>query len=139
MTSALTVTTPGPDAIAPPNCNTSNGGFINIAELDKNLNILYSNATFTTFTCSTGAPVSTTYRIERAAEFIPGGLPQVNTFLSDASFNSSPSAMKVSPFTTGSTKLYVGLRNGKLLRVNNADGSPTWTDISGGSFAGSRS
>ena len=137
VSSAFTITTPGPDAIGGGNCNTSNGGFINVAELDKNLNILYSNATFTTFVCATGAFVSTTYRIERAAEFLPGAPAQVNTMLTDASLDASPSAMKVSPYTAGSTKLFVGLRNGKLLRVDNADGSPTWTDISGGSFSGS--
>ena len=64
------------------------GSFINQAELDKNLDILYSNA-------SSGG----TNRIERVAEFLPGGLPQTNTALTNALMNSSPSALKVSPFT----------------------------------------
>ena len=137
LTSVFTIATAGPDAIAAPNCNTSNGSFINEAELDKNLDILYSNASFSTFVCATGDPVSTTYRIERIAEFLPGGAAQVNSFLFDALLNAAPTALKVSPFTAGSTKLFVGLSNGRLLRVDTADGTPGWNNITGASFVGS--
>jgi len=137
LSTALTITTAGPDAIAAPNCNTSNGSFINAAELDKNLDILYSDASFRTFVCTTGASVSSTYRIERSAEFLPGGLPQVNTFLSDALLNDNVTAMKISPYTAGSSKLFVGLKNGRLLQITTADGTPAWSNIAGPGFVGS--
>lgn len=119
FSSGFTISTPGPN-------NSPNGSFINEAALDKNLNILYSNA-------SSG----TNRRIERTAEFLPGGAAQTNTFLTSGVMNSSPSALKVSPFTTGTTALFVGLRNGKVLKVNFANISPIWTDITGPSFVGS--
>ncbi len=84
-----------------------------------------------------GATISTTYRLERIAEFIPGGPAQANTFLSDPLMASSPTAFKVSPYTAASTKLFIGLLNGKLLSIDNADGTPTFNDITGASFVGS--
>ena len=113
------LTTAGPS-------NNPNGSFINEAGLDKNLDILYSNAS-----------VGATNRIERVAEFLPGGAAQVNTFLTDANLNAAPTAFKISPFTTGSSKLFLGLINGRLLRVDNADTTPSWNIITGPSFAGS--
>ena len=138
ISAAITLGTQGPDAGAPAGtANTSNGNFINEAELDKNLDILYSNATFSNFSTTTGATNFTTYRIERIAEFLPGGPALNRTFLTDASFDASPSAMKISPYTAGSSKLFLGLVSGKLLRVDNADGTPSWTDITGAGFVGS--
>ncbi len=102
------------------------GSFINEAELDKNLDILYTNA-------STGG----TNRIERISDFTPGGAPQSNMALTNGLMNSRPSAMKVSPFTTGSSRLLVGLRNGRLLRVDFANITPIWSNITGPGFVGS--
>lgn len=106
---------------------SANGGgnFINEAELDKNLDILYVNS-------SAG-----TARIERITEFLPGGSPQTNTNITNGLMNSSPSAMKISPFTTGSSSLYVGLRNGRLLKVLFANFNPIFSNISGPNFVGS--
>lgn len=103
------------------------GSFINEAELDKNLDILYCNASN-----------SSENRIEVIAEFLPGGVARSNEYLTNTLLNSSPSALKVSPFTTNSTKLFVGLRNGRLLRIQAAN-LPTafYTDISGSGFVGS--
>ncbi|VAW25470.1 hypothetical protein MNBD_BACTEROID04-444, partial [hydrothermal vent metagenome] len=57
--------------------------------------------------------------------------------LTDALLTGSPTSFKVSPYTTASTTLLVGTDDGKLLKLTNANGTPTWTDISGGSFVGS--
>ncbi len=60
--------------------------------------------------------------------------------LTDPKLDASPIAFKVSPFTAGSSKLFVGLINGKLLRVDNADGglTPSFNDdITGSGFLGS--
>lgn len=107
--------------------SSSDGSFINEATLDKNLDIFYSNS-------STSVPA---YSIERTSNFVAGSGGIVNTSLTNALLDASPTAFKVSPFTAGSTKLYVGLTNGKLLRIDTADGAPTWNDITGGSFVGS--
>ncbi len=136
--SSTLISSLGPDTgAAAGTANTQNGSFINEAVLDKNLNILYSNASFRNYNTTTGATISTTYRLERIAEFIPGGPAQANTFLSDPLMTSSPTAFKVSPYTAASTKLFIGLLNGKLLSIDNADGTPTFNDITGASFVGS--
>ena len=110
--------------------STGTGGdFINHAELDNNLEILYSNA-------STTLP---SYAIERTSNFTSGAGSVVNATLTNALLNSRPTALKVSPYTAGSTKLFVGLRNSRLLRIDNADGAstPSWTNITGPGFVGS--
>lgn len=100
------------------------GSFINIAELDKNLDILYSN--------------EDTNTIERNSNITAGSsMAVVRTFLTNSLLNSDPTAYKVSTFTAGSTKLFVGLTNGRLLRLDNADGASTWNSITGGGFLGS--
>nr|WP_321243788.1 T9SS type A sorting domain-containing protein [uncultured Psychroserpens sp.] len=103
--------------------NGSGGAFVNQAALDKNLNILYTNG---------GSGV------ERIAEFLPGGAPLASTILTSGQFDSTISALKVSPFSTTSTTLYVGLRSGRLLRGGFADiTNPTFLNISGPGFVGS--
>lgn len=103
-----------------------NGSFINEAALDKNLNILYSNI-------SRG----TDRAIERTSNFTNGENGIINVNLSNTLLNSSPSAFKISPFTTESTTLMVGLRNGRVLKINTADVSPSWFNITGPGFVGS--
>ena len=103
------------------------GSFINQATLDKNLDILYTNA-------SSGGSV----RIERIKDFLPGGAPTNSTVLTSNQFNATPTALKVSPFSTTSTTLYVGLASGRLLRGGFADfTNPTFINISGPDFVGS--
>ncbi len=102
------------------------GSFINEGALDKNLNILYSNA-------STG----NNRAIERTTNFMSGQAGVQNANITNTLMNSSPSALKVSPFTTASTTLFAGLRNGRLLKVNFANFAPIFTNITGPSFVGS--
>ncbi|MEM5566544.1 T9SS type A sorting domain-containing protein [Psychroserpens sp. AS72] len=103
------------------------GTFVNQAVLDKNLNILYSDAT-------TGGTV----RIERVKEFLPGGPPLERTFLTSGQFNATVTALKVSPYSTTSTSLYVGLASGRILVGGFADFTiPSFTNISGPGFVGS--
>ncbi|PHS10836.1 MAG: hypothetical protein COA88_00685 [Kordia sp.] len=105
----------------------SKGDFINQQDLDSNLNILYTNYTD-----------GTTYQIRRYK--IPNFGSVNKTILTDALLQSggAPTAFKVSPFTTGSTKLYIGTYFGDLLRVDGADGnSQTWTSIGTDNFIGS--
>ena len=99
------------------------GSFVNTVELDKNLDILYVNAT------------TNVARIERVAQFLPGGT-RTNVELTNTLLNSTPTAMKVSPYTTGSTTLFVGLRNGRLLKSILTNFNPIWSNVSG-PFVGS--
>ena len=108
--------------------NTANfreGEFINTAELDKTLNILYTNA-------STSNGV---YQIGQHAN-VNGGNGNVTTFeITDPLLDNVTTALKIS--ADGHT-LYAGLKNGKLLKIDNPHTeTPTFTDISDGNFAGS--
>jgi hypothetical protein len=103
------------------------GRFSNQVVLDKNLDILYSDAS-----------VGSNRQIERITGVAPGGAATASTLLSSAQFNSTPTAMKVSPFNTTGTTLYVGLANGRLLLGGFADIiNPTFVNIAGSGFVGS--
>tara|TARA_R110000751_G_scaffold109086_1_gene205947 strand:+ start:528 stop:1697 length:1170 start_codon:yes stop_codon:yes gene_type:complete len=103
------------------------GRFINQVALDKNLDVLYSDAT-----------MNGTVRIERVKEFLPGGPSLERTYLTSAQFNASVTALKVSPFSTTSTTLFVGLANGRLLVGGFADFTlPAFINKSGSGFVGS--
>ncbi|MDO6811641.1 thrombospondin type 3 repeat-containing protein [Tenacibaculum soleae] len=104
--------------------NSSNGDFINQEELDSNLNILYSN-----YSNNSGFIVK---RYSNLLETI------IKVDLTNSLMDNAPSALKISPYTTTSSKLFLGLKNGKLLRVENANvGAGTWTEITGSNFIGS--
>ncbi|MFD2915117.1 T9SS type A sorting domain-containing protein [Psychroserpens luteus] len=111
------------------NISTFGGGsFINESTLDKNLDILFVNAS------SNANGIA----IERISEFLPGGAPTENDLLTSGQLNSTPSAMKVSPFTTTSTTLFVGLRNGRVLRGELANlNNPVFQRINSIDFVGS--
>jgi hypothetical protein len=109
--------------------NGEKGDFINQQDLDSNLNILYTN-----YTDAAGP----TYQIRRYK--IPNFGSVNKTILTDDLLQSggSPTAFKVSPYTTASTKLYVGTTFGDLLRVDGANGSsPSWSDVGTANFVGS--
>lgn len=98
---------------------SSPGQFINPAALDSDNNILYSatpSAQLNRYVLGTNSLISTT--------------PLTNALLV-----SPPTAFKPSTFTT--TTLFVGTSGGKLLKLTNANTSPTWSDITGSSFLGS--
>ena len=112
------------------------GFFINPQALDSNLDLLYSNG-----------PDGVLYRYENLTQ-----LPSLNDEINNNSpvaprksikkdvLDASISAMTVSPYTTQSTTLLLGLINSKLLRVENANGEPSnasWRIITGPQFVGS--
>ena len=106
---------------------TNTGSFINPADLDDNLNILYTN----------GSSGSGATRTRSIARFTNISSSPFKLLLTNALLDADATVLKVSPFTTTSTKLFVGTSNGKLLRVDNANSSPVWSNISGASFSGS--
>ncbi len=107
--------------------NAANGDFINQATLDSNLNILYTNY-------SSG----NNYKIRRyTINSLTGNGIVIKGMLENALLNSKPTALKVSPYTTSSSNLFVGLQNGRLLKVDNANATATWTVISPDAMIGS--
>ncbi len=106
---------------------TQHGDFINQETLDSNLNILYTN--YSSRTAS-----GNTYAIRRYSNLL-GTISKYT--IQDPLLHSFPTALKVSPYTTNSSKLFVGLQNGNLLKVENADTNPVFSDITGADFVGS--
>lgn len=104
--------------------STNNGAFIAPMVLDSNLNILYSDYT-------TGS----TYQIRRYTNVGLTGTV-VKTTLTNALLTGQATAFAVSKYTTASTILLVGTRNGRLLRVSTANATATWADITGTGFVG---
>ena len=111
------------------NESESNGDFINQEALDSNLDILYSNY-------SSGSDF-----IVRMYRNIKSGTV-TKTNIADASImDSEPSALTVSHYTTNQSNLFIGLKNGKLIKIagttNTFPNNPIWTDITGTDFVGS--
>lgn len=109
------------------NCNdNSRGDFINVATLDENLNYLFANS----------RNFSNANSIE-ACQLLPSTAactPLNNGLIA----NNRPTALKVSPFTTTASKLFIGTEFSTLIRVDNANtANPTWTTITGPAFLGS--
>ncbi len=107
--------------------NTRNGDFINQEELDSNLNILYSN-----YSSDLNGNIIRRYSNITTSNSV------VKNNLSNSLMTSGPSTLKISPYTTNSSTLFLGLKNGKLIKVENADVGPgDWSEITGPNFVGS--
>ena len=111
------------------NESESNGDFINQEALDSNLDILYSNY-------SSGSD----YIVKMYRNIKSGTITKTN--ISDAAImNSGPSALTVSPHTTNQSNLFIGLKNGKVIKIagttNTLPNNPVWSEISGSDFVGS--
>ncbi|NVK27394.1 MAG: PKD domain-containing protein [Flavobacteriia bacterium] len=98
--------------------NYNTGRFINPTDYDDVQNILYSARTTTTINRIkniTGSP--------SVSNFTVNGMTRIATHL------------RVSPYTTSSTTLFVGNDVGDLFKITNADGtSPSTTNIGSSSF-----
>ncbi|NVK28541.1 MAG: PKD domain-containing protein [Flavobacteriia bacterium] len=90
----------------------STGRFINPADYDDNLDALYSARTSTTLLRATN--VSTT--------------PIVGS-ITISGMSDQASHIRVSPYTTSSTTLFVGTGSGDLFKVTNANTTPSSTSI----------
>lgn len=100
--------------------NDNTGSFINPADYDDNLHILYS--------------ARTTSSINRIVDM--NSSPSVTFF--SAFIGSMASHLRVSPYTTTSTTLFVGTQAGRVYKITDADGaSPNTNNISTGLPAGS--
>jgi len=99
------------------------GSFINPQTLDDNLDILFSNGSTSSYDS-----IVRYKGIKPSANLAKDKIG--NVFL----LNESCTTLEVSPFSLESTTLFLGLRNGKLLKVENADNdiddNINWTNIS---------
>ena len=106
----------------------NDGDFINPADLDSNLDILYTNG-------SKGDD----FRLFRYSNLL--GIPSNGSAMKDTIrnnlLNSWPSALKISPYTRISTTLLVGTETGKLLRAKDINTTAVWSDVTGNQFLGS--
>ncbi|NVK53177.1 MAG: T9SS type A sorting domain-containing protein [Flavobacteriaceae bacterium] len=106
-----------------------NGSFINPGDLDDNLDILYTNYSETDPNTD-----KRTYKVARYTNLL--GTP-TKTELTNFNLAGEPTAFKVSPYTTTSTKLFIGTNNGLILKVENANTTPTWSFIGDVKLVGS--
>ncbi|AXG69170.1 hypothetical protein KORDIASMS9_01389 [Kordia sp. SMS9] len=103
--------------------NGNNGAFINVAELDKNTNTLYADA-------SGGSAV-----IGQYTNITSGSASIVTNNLTNSLLNSRPTAFAVS--ANGQT-VYAGLRNGRLLKIEAAlTNIRLWSNVQDPGFVGS--
>ena len=109
----------------------SNGDFINVQALDSNFGIIYSNYTGSNF------QIISYYGWDNFAED-DKNTDAPSRILSNSQITSNVSALTVSPHTTNSSTLMVGLEDGSVLKVENANSSnPTYTNLTGRDFLGS--
>ncbi|MFI5221854.1 MAG: T9SS type A sorting domain-containing protein [Bacteroidia bacterium] len=95
------------------------GKFINPAGYDNNLHILYS--------CNSTSAI---WRISNITTS-----PSSPVLVTITGMSNYASHIKVSPYTTSSSTLFIGSEGGKLFKVTNANtSSPTITNISGTAF-----
>jgi hypothetical protein len=98
--------------------DSDSGSFINPQALDDNLDIIYSNAT------GGGR--------DSIAQFKNIQTDPIRNNLYNSLLAGGATAFKVSPYTQITTKLFIGTRLGKVIRVVNANSSiPAWQNITG--------
>ncbi len=107
-----------------------NGSFINTAALDEVNDVFFSDATI---------PGTTpTFRLAMFRTFKTGTTNIVRNNLVDALLDESITAMKVSPFGGSDSNVFIGLLNGKLLKLTRAQNfARQWSEITGIDFVGS--
>ena len=99
----------------------STGRFINPADYDDNQDILYSARTSSTVNRVSGISSSTS-------------VGSINI----SGMSAMASHLRVSPYTTNSSTLFVGTESGTLHKVTNANSSPSSSNIGSSSFPNGR-
>jgi len=112
--------------------STSNGDFITVQALDSKLGVIYSN-----YSNSGNYQIAAYYGWDNfLAADRNTNAPKI--ILTNSQMLANVSALTVSPFGTDTSTLMVGLENGSVFKVENANSnSAKWTNISGNEFLGS--
>ena len=112
--------------------NDSNGEFITVQALDSKLGVLYSN-----YSTSGNFQIAAYYGWDDFLEADKNSKAPKN-ILTSSQMLANVSALTVSPYATGTSTLMVGLENGSVFRVENANtNAAKWIDVSGNEFLGS--
>ncbi|MGY8946274.1 MAG: PA domain-containing protein [Flavobacteriales bacterium] len=111
---------------------SSNGDFITVQALDSKLGVIYSN-----YSNSGNYEIAAYYGWDNFSEADRNtNAPKI--ILKSAQMLANVSALTVSPFGTDTSTLMVGLENGSVFKVENANSNAAkWTNISGNEFLGS--
>ena len=99
--------------------NQQEGNFVNVAELDDNLNILFTDA-------HTRSGSTVTAKISR---FVNVNATPTRTNLTNSLLTRPVSALKVSPFSSASSTLFVGTDRGDIYKIISANSNPAWSDL----------
>ena len=112
--------------------STSNGDFITVQALDSKLGVIYSN-----YSNSGNYEIAAYHSWDNFLEADrTTNAPKI--ILSSSQMLANVSALTVSPFGTDTSTLMVGLENGNVFKVENANtNAAKWTNISGNEFLGS--
>ena len=103
----------------------TDGDFVNQCGLDSTNDILYTN----------GSNATDGFRIIRfILDKATGGFLTGSSFLTNTLLDETPTAFVSSNYTNN--RLTVGLANGKLLRLNSANGTATWSSVGDASWVG---
>lgn len=96
----------------------NSGSFANVADLDHHLDILFTDGT------SSGTPIISRFTNLTST---PVRRNFTNTLLED-----SPTKIKVSPFTTDASTVFIGTRTATILKVTNFNTTaPQWSVVGG--------
>lgn len=97
------------------------GQFINIADLDDHLDILYTDGSM---------GVGTNNLTERISRYTNLETFPIRTNFTNSLLRDVPTAIKVSPFTNNSSTVFIGTETGTMLKVTNFEtDNPLWTSI----------
>jgi len=112
--------------------DTSNGDFITVQALDSKLGVIYSN-----YSNSGNYEIAAYHSWDNFLEADrTTNAPKI--ILTSSQMLANISALTVSPFGTDTSTLMVGLENGNVFKVENANtNAAKWTNISGNEFLGS--
>jgi hypothetical protein len=112
--------------------STSNGDFITVQALDSKLGVIYSN-----YSNSGNYEIAAYYGWDDFLEADRNtNAPKI--ILTSSQMLANVSALTVSPFGTDTSTLMVGLENGSVFKVENANtNAAKWTNISSNKFLGS--
>lgn len=100
----------------------NSGQFINPLVVDRNLDIAYSNAT--------GSGTAITLNRAIGLANTPVSLTRAQLPIATSTSSETMSRLFISPYTTTSSTLFIGLNSGKLYKVTNADTTPVTTMFS---------
>ena len=117
--------------------NSTNGDFITVQDLDSNRGVVYSN-----YRSGGNNRIAAFYGWDDFNDSDQNS--NADRIILTGSLDGNVSAIKVSPYTTNSSTIFVGTETGSVFKVENADtfdanenSTAAWSNITGSEFLGS--